>query len=205
MNLDTREHYLYRAFNDRDDLLYVGRTCNLDGRFSAHRSTSAWWPLMVRRTLDGPMTFDEVKSAERAAIDGEGPQYNADTPGRGAVNGAHRSIMDAACRIAARDGWQFNDAWDIGRATADRLVDSIPVGKPYLRDMRFPALEARRAFMSDQIGYTFLGYRELLENGWVPEWTTEPRRCILPDGWDSRIMGQLPNPRRLYPRPQPPR
>ena len=196
MNLDNREHWLYRAFNERDELLYVGRTCEVDNRFSAHKSTSAWHPLMVRRVIEGPMSFDGVKAAERAAIDTEIPQYNADTPGRGTVNGAHQAIMDAACEIATRDGWLFGDPWDIGRVTANRLVSSLPVGEPYLPHMRFPAMEAQRAFMLDQIGYTYLGYRELLESGWKPEWTTEPRRCILPDRWNPRTMGQLPSLRR---------
>ena len=193
MSLDDREHYLYRAFDEYDRLLYVGRTCDPPGRFSSHRSTSAWWPLMVRHQLDGPMTFGEVQQRERDAIISEAPLYNMDTPHRGVVLGALERLRDMVAMVAIRDGWHPIDVSAIAAATASAVSDQYRVGTPIHRAESQAVLADINNLMCDPIAAAWIGYVRLLRTGWAPELTQpEKIRGVLPDRWNDASMGTLP-------------
>lgn len=74
---------LYRYFDVRDILLYVGMTGDLAKRDKTHISKSAFMQLAARSAIERRKTLGDVKEAEQKAIETERPifniQYN-DTP-----------------------------------------------------------------------------------------------------------------------------
>lgn len=193
MSLDDREHYLYRAFDERDRLLYVGRTCNPPGRFSAHQSTSAWWPRMVRHQIDGPMTFNDVQQREREAINSEAPLYNMDTPHRGAVLYAIERLRSMVAMVALRDGWHPMDVSAIADSAAGAVSDRYRVGTPINPMESLAVIADINALLSDPIAAAWIGYVHLLRSGWIPELTQpEKVRGVLPESWVDADMGTLP-------------
>lgn len=75
--MTRRVAWIYRAYDERGELLYVGKTVNLVQRERAHRrSSSPWWPEAVRFRLVGPMTVGRALPLEDEAIWSEGPIYN---------------------------------------------------------------------------------------------------------------------------------
>jgi hypothetical protein len=70
------EFVVYRHFSDDGTLLYVGFSERFKGRQNAHRSSSIWYPDVVRCTVELFVTFGEALEAERAAIRFENPQHN---------------------------------------------------------------------------------------------------------------------------------
>jgi hypothetical protein len=78
--LDTRQWagqtWLYRAFDERGELLYVGITGNVAGRMRTHRCSSPWWPRCDYVELAVYATRAEAAGAERRAIRTELPAFN---------------------------------------------------------------------------------------------------------------------------------
>jgi len=74
---------LYRWFDARDILLYIGRTGELGRRISGHIARSRWMQFAASSTVERRGTLEDVNRAEREAIETEHPifnkQYN-DTP-----------------------------------------------------------------------------------------------------------------------------
>jgi len=74
---------LYRYFDARDILLYVGKTGELAQRISGHIARSRWMQFAARSTVERHGSAESVARAEREAIETEHPifnkQYN-DTP-----------------------------------------------------------------------------------------------------------------------------
>lgn len=66
---------LYRMFDDRDRLLYVGITGDLGQRLGEH-SFKRWFPLVERITLEWLPTRAAALLAEKRAISTERPRYN---------------------------------------------------------------------------------------------------------------------------------
>jgi hypothetical protein len=186
-----RDHFLYRAFDERGELLYVGRTVNVAGRFTAHESSSPWFPFMARRELEGPMGFDEIVAAERTAIDTEHPAYNADEPHRRRVMWWRRTIYTLAASVAVHDGWQLNDVHDIADATAERLIRRLRTGDRFPVQMLFDAERAHGAFMGDPLPFVWLGYQDLIERDWVPEWPDRVQWRFIPERWVTNTMGNF--------------
>ncbi len=82
MDPTRREHFVYRCYDGRDRLLYVGCTMNLDRRLSEHKADRKVWLPKVRRTrLAGPYNYDVARQIERDAIRDESPTHNV-TPQR---------------------------------------------------------------------------------------------------------------------------
>lgn len=81
MNSDT--HILYRFFAADDTLLYVGMTRNPARRFEKHSSEKPWWSGVARIEIEHFATRDELKEAERCAIQDEKPVHNIRMNGGG--------------------------------------------------------------------------------------------------------------------------
>lgn len=69
-------HILYRFFNERGRLLYVGITNSIPGRFTAHRNTKGWWSEVDNCKIEFWPSRPDLEEAERAAIAAEDPRYN---------------------------------------------------------------------------------------------------------------------------------
>jgi predicted GIY-YIG superfamily endonuclease len=68
---------VYRAYNDADELLYVGVTGNLPERIKGHRSERSWWRVEVARVeSDGVLPWAEALASERAQIAALRPRHN---------------------------------------------------------------------------------------------------------------------------------
>jgi predicted GIY-YIG superfamily endonuclease len=68
---------VYRGYNDRDELLYVGMTQNFAERMKGHRSEKPWWRIEVARIeQDAPRGRKAAFAAERRQIKLLQPRYN---------------------------------------------------------------------------------------------------------------------------------
>jgi hypothetical protein len=67
---------LYRYFDVRDILLYVGITGDLAVRDRGHISRSRWMQLTARSAVERHKTAEDVRTAEREAIETEHPLFN---------------------------------------------------------------------------------------------------------------------------------
>lgn len=81
-----RPHYLYRLFDAQGDLLYVGITYDLLGRFyrgypgagdKGPHCAKYWWAEVDRVTVETYQDGRQAESAEFWAIEEEAPRYNA--------------------------------------------------------------------------------------------------------------------------------
>lgn len=67
---------LYRLYDDRGVLLYVGISFSALRRFSEHAQEKVWWPLVSAITVQRYATRAEALVAEARAIIQECPLYN---------------------------------------------------------------------------------------------------------------------------------
>lgn len=76
--LAQREHFVYRIFDVRGNLLYVGLTHDVSKRLRDHAGTKSWWAEVdPARTLVAPYpSHADAARAELAAIEAEGPRCN---------------------------------------------------------------------------------------------------------------------------------
>lgn len=77
--VDARTHYVYRLFNTKGNLLYVGMTVNLETRFKDH-SRKSWWHMVKTKTIETLPTRADAFYVEAIAILRESPKYNKDIP-----------------------------------------------------------------------------------------------------------------------------
>lgn len=73
---DQQRTALYRFFDKKDRLLYVGITDRLGERWSTHMRTKPWWSKVHRQTAEWHNTRKAAAAAEIAAIQDEKPLYN---------------------------------------------------------------------------------------------------------------------------------
>lgn len=66
---------LYRLFNARGRLIYIGITGNLRGRLAQHAALKPWWP-GARKTVEWHLSRESAADAEIAAIGAEHPACN---------------------------------------------------------------------------------------------------------------------------------
>lgn len=187
-------HVVYRAFDERGRLLYVGCTHDLSGRLEAHRATSAWHPLATRVEQSAPATFEDARAAEAHAIKTEEPLYNYDAPLRAWARKWRREIHSAATRLSTYDGWWLNDAHAIGNATADLLIPDYPVGTPLHRCDYYSASLRIEEFNEDQVKHVARGYLKLRQGGWESNPDSLSRPQGLLDRWSMSpdIAGRPP-------------
>lgn len=69
-------HILYRCFNKKDALLYVGMTSDPEHRFKSHRETKIWWKYVDHITLQPYPNRRQLEYAETSAIRMETPKFN---------------------------------------------------------------------------------------------------------------------------------
>lgn len=67
---------LYRAYDDRDRLLYVGISDGEFIRLAQHEANSPWTVYAVKVTLARYTLRADAEAAEQAAIAGEDPVWN---------------------------------------------------------------------------------------------------------------------------------
>lgn len=67
---------LYRLYDAKDHLLYIGVTSDPHERWTTHGREKAWWKRVVRRDLEWFANRELALTAETAAIKAEGPTYN---------------------------------------------------------------------------------------------------------------------------------
>lgn len=76
-------YILYRYYDERDILIYIGISGGFISRQRTHMTKSRWMPLAVRSTIQRCDTVGELEEAERVAIATERPIFNVqhnDTP-----------------------------------------------------------------------------------------------------------------------------
>jgi predicted GIY-YIG superfamily endonuclease len=71
---------LYRMYNARGELLYVGITGNLTSRLAAHEREKPWWSEVTQILTEHHDSRAQVEAAERAAVIREHPKYNRALP-----------------------------------------------------------------------------------------------------------------------------
>ncbi len=86
--LEPSRQTLYRMFNSDNELLYVGITNNLFGRFAGHSDDKEWFDEIAYATFEHHANRYEVDKAETLAIQLENPKYNR------AKNPAYESATD---------------------------------------------------------------------------------------------------------------
>ncbi len=86
--LEPSRQTLYRMFNSERELLYVGITNNLFGRFAGHSGDKEWFHEIAYATFKHYPNRREVDKAETAAIRRENPKYNR------AKNPAYEGAVD---------------------------------------------------------------------------------------------------------------
>lgn len=68
--------YVYRLYDAGDELLYVGKTVNLEQRMRSHARTKAWWPDVRRVESDEFATADLALAHEAFLITTLRPRHN---------------------------------------------------------------------------------------------------------------------------------
>lgn len=76
----SREHQLYRLYDNEDRLLYVGITFRVGGRLEEHRIYQPWWGQVERSTVETHPNRRAALEAERRAITEENPIHNIMRP-----------------------------------------------------------------------------------------------------------------------------
>jgi hypothetical protein len=90
---------LYRYFDARDILLYVGISGDLAVRDKSHISRSKWMRLTARSTVERRKTLERVKMAERIAIEAEHPIFNVAFNSTPEAKARMRAYLEAAGRL----------------------------------------------------------------------------------------------------------
>lgn len=67
---------VYRFFNPRGRLLYIGLAVNARNRLRAHELEKAWWPDVATITLEHHADWYDAAFAEIEAIRSEKPKHN---------------------------------------------------------------------------------------------------------------------------------
>jgi len=67
---------VYRAYNDQDELLYIGVTENPSQRHARHKKDRDWWHEVAYLDWEFYATYGEAVDVERDAIEAEQPRYN---------------------------------------------------------------------------------------------------------------------------------
>ncbi len=70
------EQTLYRFFDDKSVLLYVGISINAYNRAKQHKADKEWWPDVVQITLEKHPDRQSVELREKQVIAAESPLYN---------------------------------------------------------------------------------------------------------------------------------
>ena len=65
----SETHYIYRLYNEKDQLLYVGITNDVNRRMAEHRASQEWFGLVVREEREKFICDrSEIEDQERRGI-----------------------------------------------------------------------------------------------------------------------------------------
>lgn len=101
---------LYRLFDRRDVLLYIGIANNYGRRMEQHIRSKPWWPDVATTKIERFATRELALDAEREAIGRERPRYNVQ---HATADGRPRYDLTIACDLCgqpATEGWVHVDA-----------------------------------------------------------------------------------------------
>lgn len=93
--------FVYRAFDDRGDLIYVGCTITPGSRFAFHQGQAAWWQDVATITLEKCPSREAALDREGEVILAERPRLNI----RGAGGERARTRRE---RVRRADEWGYN-------------------------------------------------------------------------------------------------
>lgn len=92
-----RRHAVYRFFDERGRLLYVGRTSDLRRRTYEHARSQPWWREVQAMQFALYATPDEAADEESYAINDESPRYNKQVPARPRTGDQAKVVVAATC------------------------------------------------------------------------------------------------------------
>lgn len=95
--------YVYRAYDARDRLLYVGCSVDVDARLRYHEQHASWWVFSVRIERQAFPTRDEALAAETVAIATEHPRWNVKDRSVDHPDGHMNSVQDGSWLAYERD------------------------------------------------------------------------------------------------------
>lgn len=126
----TRSTTLYRFYDTKDRLLYVGISGNPGRRFSEHGKDKDWWTRVHRSTMEHFPTKEQAAAAEVAAIVTECPLHNVTHNGSAQQPSSGRApqiqyVCDVCHRpVANGDGYIQTSIQAAGRLE-DRDADEV--------------------------------------------------------------------------------
>lgn len=129
---------VYRAFDVKGRLLYVGLSTDVPQRFHQHATSSLWWGQAERVDLTHYATLEEARSAELAAIKAEVPAYNL--MGRASFDFTLSEAREHHCltRVEFADRFGISvhvvRGWETGtrRPTPEQCTDLIQFFGPHI-------------------------------------------------------------------------
>lgn len=90
--------HLYRHYDAKGNLLYVGQSNNAFKRYEGHQSTSKWAVASVMMRVEHFASREAAMAAEQTAILTENPQFNRCTIARPDLNRRRgREVTDPRC------------------------------------------------------------------------------------------------------------
>lgn len=72
---EHREHFVYRAFDEAGQLLYVGCTMRPKKRWAEHNHDGVWAHLARSFRMAGPYNYKTARAIERNALATENPRF----------------------------------------------------------------------------------------------------------------------------------
>jgi hypothetical protein len=146
---------VYRLYDAREELIYVGMTVNPDMRFGSHAVTKPWWPEVARRDIAWFETRHEAEQREAQLIAHYHPRYNTIGTPQHALECGERS-REAAARLAlqlAAEGPASDPTADLLAALAlpsrgdqakalGEVLNRIPSFANYVKELRRDVVKA---------------------------------------------------------------
>lgn len=86
-------HYLYRAFDAKGALIYVGVSLSVLQRLSQHRITAGWFGEVDTIKIERFASKGEAEAAEREAIAVDRPKYNIQHQGRAPPRRSRETVL----------------------------------------------------------------------------------------------------------------
>jgi predicted GIY-YIG superfamily endonuclease len=133
---------VYRLYNVRAELLYVGMSSNPRARFAQHAERQPWWDTVAFYRIEWHATRGAAADVESAAILAEHPMHNAlrlhETEPRAASTGDLLTDVARAQRV--------NELIAIGQPPDEVLAKGQPMRCPAVKrkDHAFTVSNARR-------------------------------------------------------------
>ena len=96
-------HHLYRHFDKKGVLLYVGVSVNALIRLNQHKHTSSWFADIASVTIENHLSREAVLIAEKKAVVEEKPLYNIRMKNQATDEGGSDEIVDTNADTSRRE------------------------------------------------------------------------------------------------------